>query len=57
MSELKSKTERFNQSNLIDQFKCGFCNEAPRYIGYTERLLSERMSEHGKNGTTEVSGR
>ena len=25
------------------------------YIGYTERLLSERLREHGKNGTTEVS--
>ena len=25
------------------------------YIGYTERLLSERLRVHGKNGTTEVS--
>ena len=55
VSHLKSRTERCNQSNLVYQFKCGFCIEAPSYIGYTERLLSERLREHGKNGTTEVS--
>ena len=55
VSHLKSKTERCNQSNLVYKFKCGFCIEAPSYIGYTERLLSERLREHRKNGTTEVS--
>ena len=55
VSQLKCKTEKCNQSNLIYQFKCGFCNEEPTYIGYTERLLRERITEHGKNGNTEVS--
>ena len=55
VSQLKSKTDKYNQSNLIYQFKCGFCNEEPTYIGYTERLLRERITEHGKNGNTEVS--
>ena len=36
VSHLKSKMERYNQSNLIYQFKFGFCNEEPMYIGYTE---------------------
>ena len=42
------------QSNVIYQFKCFFCSEAPKYIGYTERLLRERITEHSKNGSTEV---
>ena len=55
VSQLKNKTDKYNQSNLVYQFKCGFCNEEPTYIGYTERLLRERITEHGKNGNTEVS--
>ena len=33
--QLKSKTDKYNQSNLIYQFKCYFCNEELTYIGYT----------------------
>ena len=55
VSQLKNKTDKCNQSNLVYLFKCGFCNEEPTYIGYTERLLKERITEHSVNGTTEVS--
>ena len=38
-----------------DSASCLHLHEGPTYIGYTERLLRERIAEHGKNGNTEVS--
>ena len=55
VSNLKNRTEKCNQSNLVYLFKCSFCKEESTYIGYTERLLRERLAEHNENGTTEVS--